>query len=391
MGAIEKRGKNSYRLIAYVGKDENGKKIYEKKTVKAPTKKLAEKLLIEFENSILNGSYVTPSTMKLKDFLENEWTKKYAEQELSKTTMQDYIQDINKRLIPKYGHYKIGTIKTIHMLNLMNDIKSEISKQTGKKLSASTVRNHHNAFTNLFDRAVEWGFIKENPMSNLKRPTVKLKKAEAYTPAEMDKILMLLDAEDMDFKIKVRYHLAFVTGSRAGEVAAFEVSHVDFERGGIWRVQNRQAIRGQGTLTKESTKNDQDSFIMLPEYVIDMLKELIQQIDDERDVVGDMWVGGDNDFLFRSPIGVGYSPHSIGNHWRRFQKRHQDEIRYLSFHKFRHSSASYLISLGRHPKIIQQLLGHKDIRTTMNIYAHVFDEQKEETASSFNRYKPEEK
>ncbi|WP_376711460.1 MULTISPECIES: tyrosine-type recombinase/integrase [Carnobacterium] len=61
-------------------------------------------------------------------------------------------------------------------------------------------------------------------------------------------------------------------------------------------------------------------------------------------------------------------------------------MKYLSFHKLRHSSASYLISVGKHAEVVQQVLGHKDIRTTMNIYAHVFDEQKEDVASSFESF-----
>lgn len=386
MGSIEKRGKNSYRLIAYVGRDNNGVPRYEKKTVKAPSKKIAKELCNEFERELKNGDYVKPSDLKLVDFINNEWLPKYAlnTDNLSPTTRQGYLQDINKRLVPKIGNKKLGSVKTIDLLNILDDMRDEISITTGKNLSKSTIRNHYNAFVNLFDRAVEWKFIKENPLTTIRRPKVKLKQAQAYTPQEMEHILILINR--LELRWVVLYNLAFVTASRAGELAAFEFKHVDFEKNGIWRVQGSIDVKGQGTIIKDSTKNGQDSFIKLPEYVMNLIKELKEELDDEKNNVGNMWIGGNSDFLFRDPIGKGISPHSIGQHWRRFCERNKDEIKYLSFHKLRHSSASYLISVGKHAKVVQQVLGHKDIRTTMNIYAHVFDEQKEDVASSFESF-----
>ena len=49
------------------------------------------------------------------------------------------------------------------------------------------------------------------------------------------------------------------------------------------------------------------------------------------------------------------------------------------FHTLRHTYTSNLLSLGATPKDVQELLGHADIRTTMNIYAHAKREDKKKT------------
>lgn len=49
------------------------------------------------------------------------------------------------------------------------------------------------------------------------------------------------------------------------------------------------------------------------------------------------------------------------------------------FHDLRHTVASLLINANENPKVIQELLGHSTISTTMDIYAHVLDETKDKS------------
>lgn len=43
----------------------------------------------------------------------------------------------------------------------------------------------------------------------------------------------------------------------------------------------------------------------------------------------------------------------------------------IRFHDLRHSAAPLLLSLGIHPKVVQELLGHTQISITMDVYSHV--------------------
>jgi hypothetical protein len=45
----------------------------------------------------------------------------------------------------------------------------------------------------------------------------------------------------------------------------------------------------------------------------------------------------------------------------------------MRFHDLRHSCATTLIAQGVHPRVVQEILGHSQISTTMNVYGHVLD------------------
>ena len=56
----------------------------------------------------------------------------------------------------------------------------------------------------------------------------------------------------------------------------------------------------------------------------------------------------------------------------------------IRFHDLRHSAATLLLSLGVHPKVVQELLGHTQISMTMNIYSHVLPSMQQDAVSRLN-------
>ena len=69
-------------------------------------------------------------------------------------------------------------------------------------------------------------------------------------------------------------------------------------------------------------------------------------------------------------------------------KKYRDAsgVRLISPHGLRHTHCSLLFEAGATLKEVQDRLGHSDIKTTMNIYAHVTEKKKEETALKFAEY-----
>lgn len=58
----------------------------------------------------------------------------------------------------------------------------------------------------------------------------------------------------------------------------------------------------------------------------------------------------------------------------------------VTFHDLRHTFASLMIAADTHPKTLQALLGHRDIRVTMNIYSHLCEGAEEAAMEQFERY-----
>ncbi len=57
---------------------------------------------------------------------------------------------------------------------------------------------------------------------------------------------------------------------------------------------------------------------------------------------------------------------------------------HIRFHDLRHSTATLLLTLGVHPKIVQELLGHSQIFITLDIYSHILPTLQEEAMSQLN-------
>ncbi|HFI0025852.1 TPA: site-specific integrase [Streptococcus suis] len=62
------------------------------------------------------------------------------------------------------------------------------------------------------------------------------------------------------------------------------------------------------------------------------------------------------------------------------------DLPYITPHGFRHTHCSLLFEAGATVKEVQERLGHEDIKTTMNIYAHVTEQAKEQTAHKFAQF-----
>lgn len=79
------------------------------------------------------------------------------------------------------------------------------------------------------------------------------------------------------------------------------------------------------------------------------------------------------------------------NHPDRMSKQWSDivnqyDLPSITFHGLRHSYASYMLAKGVNIKVIQEQLGHANIRETLNTYSHVTMEQKQDATSLFNSF-----
>lgn len=56
------------------------------------------------------------------------------------------------------------------------------------------------------------------------------------------------------------------------------------------------------------------------------------------------------------------------------------KVRYIRLHDARHTAATLLLSAGVHPRVVMELLGHSQIRTTTDTYSHVMPTLAKEAA-----------
>ncbi|MFC7321067.1 tyrosine-type recombinase/integrase [Halobacillus campisalis] len=339
MGSIEKRGKGSFRLSVVTGYDAKGKAIRERRNVKVRNKTLARQELAKFESEVLSGDYTKPTYTKLEDFYE-EWLTNYAEDHFAPRTKNEYINIIQKRILPQLGHLRLMDIKPMHVVDFIDQLKKGESRFDGKEvpLSSSTIRNCYKALNSLLSVAADFGLIKNNPAKNIKLPTNSNKNAISFSKGTIDYIIECIGNEP--FEKQVMFWIAFVTGCREGELVAIEGRHILPEKSAIRFEQSLTQVKGEGLKVK-SIKNGMDGTAAVPVELMTMIDKIVKEKKRHFMKLRDRWYDPEHLYLFSDELGKPMRPDSVSQWWGRFRKRY--DIGNVRFHDLRHYSVTYLI------------------------------------------------
>ncbi|MBJ7931848.1 site-specific integrase [Bacillus cereus group sp. N31] len=344
-GSIEKRGKESYRLVYSMGFDAHGKRIKRTRTIKAKTKKEAEIELAKFVAEIEVGEYIKPEKIMLINFIE-EWRIRYANKILAPKTFESYNIYIDSRIIPSLGHLRLDQIKPVHLMDFLESLEKE--RKDGKKggLSVETIRYNHRVLKNIFSRAVEWEFIKVNPMEHVPKLKAKPSSVQVYNLEQVQRMMGKLKDEKMSWRVLIM--LAITCGLRRGELLGLEWKHVNFKEETLYINQNVQYLKGKGFIIKEPKTKNSVRKVAIPVSLIPILKEYKKVKMEEKELIAELWEGDEHEFLFSAWNGKPLNLSSVGTYWRRFIKK--NELPYVPFHGLRHTSATLLINKGVHMK-----------------------------------------
>jgi integrase len=182
--------------------------------------------------------------------------------------------------------------------------------------------------------------------------------------------------------------LAFATGLRQGELIALEWSDIDFDRriisvnksSSMVRNRDKNAKSRYQIIVKEPKNESSIREVPITESMIEMLKEhkkkgnLIKRINKNSKV--------NKNLVFPSISGTLIHPTNLRRYWKKIVEK--AGVRYLNFHTTRHCFATRLLDEGVQHKVVQELLGHSKISTTLDIYTHVDDNLKENAISKID-------
>ena len=282
-GSIEKRGKNSYRLVVFKGYDLEGKTVRHQKTVHCKNKSEAQIELAKFVTQIENGFIIEGSTPTFKEFVEI-WKRDYALKELAPSTYCRYKGMLETRIIPYFGHLKLDKIRPIdimHFYNLLEEDtqlqrkKNNHGKKTRKPLSKKTILEHHRLIHAMLHKAVYWQMIVTNPVERVEPPKAPKPQRPCYDE-EQTKILVdnLGNLKGKDMKYKVAILLDIFIGARLGELAGLEWSDVDLKNGIVCINKSSPYLSEKGVFTKSPKNESSIHDIAVPDFIVSLLQEL---------------------------------------------------------------------------------------------------------------------
>lgn len=381
-GTVEKLPSGNFRLRVTVGYNETGNPIRLDKTIEVPSLRKAYGELDAWIEDLEEHGYQDFSTTTFGNFYEDMW-KKEARTLLEPRTVREYSDIIENRFLPTFKDKKLVEIKPYQIKDIVMAAQPLSKKST--TLSRRTKKRYLNALSSVFNVAKDlYRIIDHNPVRDVRLPKDKKGKKIKTTPEpySIDEVKLMLAAlnESASDKTKALVMTAFITGAREGEIAAVEETDFDFETRTVCFHQRIALDEDKKYQRIDGLKASDSKTVPVPENYLNLMKDFMSTNQKARKKLR---INPKHKYVFGSPEGDFELPTSLYRNWIRFAKR--TGLREIRFHDLRHTSASYLLADPTIPiKAVQELLGHKDYRTTMNIYAHALEETKRAASDRFS-------
>ena len=278
-------------------------------------------------------------------------------------------KELTTRIYPQIGHIKLKDIRAEHLNNLYTHLSSDgMNKHTGGKLSNKTIVEHHRLVSSVLEQAVKESLIPFNPAQRAQPPKATQKEVNYFQPEQVHAIREALENEPLKWKALI--HLLLITGARRGEILGLKWDKVDFANNQLY-ICNSVLYTSDKGIYEDTPKTERSKrFISLPAETIALLKQYRAWQAQEQLRLG---VYFDNQhFVFTQSNGKPLHPDSVTDYLKKFSKRYS--LPHINPHAFRHTMASLLDFNGVDSVSISKRLGHAQVSTTANIYAHVMEE-----------------
>ena len=211
-------------------------------------------------------------------------------------------------------------------------------------------------------QAFHWGLIPANPAINVVRP--RQRKRE-MTALDRGQLLRLLEASKDQ-----PYHALFVvfgtTGIRLGEALGLKWEDVDLISGRLIVRRALQRHRWKGLVFVPLKTASSYRTVVLSRRAIDALRAEQQR---QHEVRGHNESWNPFDLVFPTSKG-GPLDRGRPNEMLKPLLRNAG-LPAIRVHDLRHTAATVMLIQGVHPKVVQEMLGHSTITTTMDTYSHV--------------------
>ena len=317
---------------------------------------------------------------KMADYLIM-W-KNLRKSEVAETTYDGYHTYIDRHLVPYFRNLNLNIqdITAGHIFDYVNYLSNDGGRKDNKigGQSNTSIRKIISILRRVFDYAVLYGDIKVNPAMQVPLPKTTNKKDERQVFLTSEDAQKMLDAFQNE-EIGPIVYVTLYYGLRKSEALGLRWQAVDFDANTI--TINHTVVGNGHIVRKDSTKTytSRRTYELLPDVKALLLKLKDQQDDYKRRLGSSYHM---NDYIFKNPNGVPYRPDSLTRSFKRALARHG--LPQMRYHDLRHSTASILVDKGWDINDIKEWLGHADISTTANIYAHISHRKKVSLAKSLN-------
>jgi integrase len=372
-GTIRQRKDGRWEARYTVGRDPGtGKQV--QRSIYGDTEKEVLKKLTAINAGINDGTYLEPSKLTVGHWLDI-WLAEYLGG-VKPRTADSYKASCRVHLKPALGAVKLSALSAHMIQTLYNRLQKPADDKQG--LSPKSIKNLNGVFHKALQQAVKLGYIRVNPADAVELPRVIKQEIKPLDGVETAAFLDAIQGH----RLETLYVATLFTGMRQGEVLGLTWDCVDFERGTILidrQLQQNRETRKYGFVT---TKNSKRRLVTPAPFVIKALREQRRRQSEWRLLAGSMWE--DSGLVFTNEFGRHLTPEII----RKPFKKIVDALNLpkTRFHDMRHSYAVAALSSGDDIKSVQEALGHHTAAFTLDVYGHVTERMKQESAARMEAY-----
>lgn len=373
-GTIRKRTvSRSGRVYTYwearltVGRDPGtGKQIQRSFTGK--TQKEVREKLQAAAVAVNDGTYTAPAKITVEEWLDI-WVKTYLGG-VKPRTVAIYSSDIRNHIKPALGAVRLDALDTHTIQQFYNSLT----------LSPKTVKNIHGVLHSALKQATLNGYIRYNPSDACALPRVE--RAE-LAPLDERQIVCFLE-EIKGHRFEHLFFVALFTGMREGELLGLTWDCVDFERGMITVNKQLQLHQEAGMDAYQfvPTKNNKARTITVARFILVQLRQRQELQQRQRQVATSAWE--DTGLVFTDELGRHLTKSIVYRSFKRVAAKIGCPA--LRFHDLRHSYAVAAIRAGDDIKTVQGNLGHATAAFTLDVYGHVTEQMRQDSASRMDAF-----
>ena len=373
-GSIRQRKDGTWEARFITGVDPGtGKDI--RKSVYAKTQKEVRKKMTEAIAALDREDYREPCKMTLAQWLDI-WSTEYLKN-VKPRTLESYLCQIKNHIKPNLGAVKLEALSTHAIQVFYNHLGEGRDSKPG--LSPKSIKIVHGVLHKALEQAVAIGYLRFNPADACTLPRVVRKDLE---PLDEDATVRFMEAVK-GHQYEAVFLVTLFTGMRQGEVLGLSWDCVDFAKGTITINKQLQKAPGGGSVYNLiPTKNSKGRTVTPAPFVMDLLRPKRRQQTEWRLKAGPLWT--DSGLVFTNELGGHLMPHTVYHNYKKIVAG--IGLPNARFHDLRHSYAVAAIRSGDDIKTVQGNLGHATAAFTLDVYGHVTDQMKRESANRMQQY-----
>lgn len=338
-------------------------------TVYGKTRKEVQEKVRKLLNDKILGVSINPDNTTIEEWI-HFYLENYKKHSVRESTFIRYESIFKLYIKANIGHILLRKLQT-------SDLQKFYNKIIIQKFSLSVIKLIHTIIYQSLKQAVKEGTLARNVAEHTLFPKKQLSEATALSKKDLAGFINF----NRNHKYFLPVFLALTTGIRRGELLALLWEDIDFRQGRLKICRSLSLGRQGRAIIAECKTEKSKRIIPLP---VEISREL--KLHKAKQIKQKLKMGSffqDNGLVFCKKDGNSFTTAAFHKNFKNMlnQAGLSNKIR---FHDLRHTYATLLLEAGENPKVIQELLGHANISTTLDIYSHVSSQLKEQAVEKIN-------